>query len=460
MDEAEFGRILSAGMGRAVSLLTGGDAGKLRHVLLHPATHYTAFDPAIEGDRSGYLFAVIEATGSPDAYRDAVLAALPDATANRPADAAHCFALAARFAARGDDAARAALYDAFAARASHLYHPRTGAVIGAAEIVALDGVAGFRFVAGRLGAMLTNGDGRVWFADGPLSVLERTVPTAEIDALHAATADAHVRAYIEEAQRHRAAVARLRNDGAATNSLTVEAISRIAALPGRDGYRARLARWGETASAHDLDRVAATLAHADDPAHRAAYARVFARRPYPADPAPLIALACEDDPALAGAALNALAHVAHPAVRELALSLLPDPRRRSLAVELLAANHLPGDAGRITALLAEDAPPRAWHWLGYAALAVFAAHASAAAVPALLSIYERTPCSRCRSRAVALLHALDALPRWMAAECRHDAHPQTREIAATYTITPVPPGATVYGRDKSRHAYLRTTRCT
>ncbi len=445
MDEAEFGRILSAGMGRAVSPFAGGGAGAFGDILRDATTRYTAFDPAIEGDRSGYLFAIIAATGTPDPYRDATLAALSDATAACPADAAQCFALAARFAARGDDGARAALYDAFAARAPHLYRPRTGAVIGAAEIVALDGVAGFLFVASRLGAML-DGNGSVWFADGPLTVLERAVPGAEIGFALAATSDTHVAAYVAEARRHRAAVAHLRDphdprnnphgEGTATNPLkplTVEAIHRIAALPGRDGYRERLARWGEMASADDLARVAVALAHADDPDRRAAYARVFARRAFPADPAPLIALArAAKSPAIAGAALHALAHIAHPAVRDLALSLLPDPRRRALAVGLLAANYLPGDAGRIAALLAEDAPPRAWHRLGDAALAVFAAQPGAAAVPALLHIYERTPCSGCRSRAVALLHALDALPGWMAAECRHDAHPRTREIAVIY----------------------------
>ncbi len=129
------------------------------------------------------------------------------------------------------------------------------------------------------------------------------------------------------------------------------------------------------------------------------------------------------------AALTALAHVTHPAVRKLALELLDDPVRRVMAVDLLASNYLPGDEGRILALLDEDVAPHIWHWLGYGALAIFSAHPEAADL-ALHCIYERTPCSHCRHRAVALLHRRGQLSDAMVEECCHDAHAGTRALAA------------------------------
>ena len=434
MDEAEYGRILNAGHGRAVTLLAEHDALTFQHVLLHACTHYTAFDPAIEGDRSAYLFEVITATAMLPFYRDGLFVALRAAGAAPRYDAAQRFALAGHLAAAGDAEARTAMYDAFSAHTAALYSRRTGDVVGAAEIVALDGWAGFLFVAERLGALCDDSD-RVWFTDGPLTVFEtRYAPHAIAHALAPVTQDnPHIAAYMEQARQHRRGVASLRgqtDDTAVVAPLTYDAVTQIVAASDRDAYRRRLGRWGETAADDDLARVAADFLYEDDVSRLVAYAQVFARRPFPDDPAKLIALARAERTDAAQAALNALARIAHPAVRAFALTLFDDPRRSSMAADLLAHNYAPGDEERLQTLLASDAPLRLWHWFGYGALKVFAAHPTEAAIPALRRIYDQTPCSRCRFRAVTLLHDLGEWSDAMAVECLYDAHPGTRALAA------------------------------
>jgi len=428
MDAAEYQRILNAGTGRAVRMLARR-ADIPRETLLAACLHYTAFDPATEGDRSRYLFRVLQATGDLPVYRDAILSSLTETGAHRY-DLAQRFALAACFARRGDAVARQAIYDAFLANAFHLWNPRDGSVVGAVEIVALDGWQGFLVVAGCLGALGKTHE-HIWFTDGLLIQLERQSGAQESATalIPVMQAQKNIAAFIAEAQAHRHVVATARAITQTDTPLSYAQLRTFIMQSDGRTLRRSLARWGADATVDDLTVAARDLASVTDLGHARAYASLFAQRPFPADPAPLIALAQSEDTTAAQAALVALAHVAHPAVRALALELLDDPVRRVMAVDLLAPNYLPGDENRILALLNEDVSPHTWHWLGYGALAVFAAHPDANA-SVLHCIYEHTPCSHCRYRAVALLQDRGQLSDAMVDECRHDAHAGTRALAA------------------------------
>jgi len=430
MNAVEYHRILNAGMGRAIYILARG-ADIPRETLLAACLHYTAFDPATEGDRSDYLFRVLQATGDPPAYRDAIIASLTETDAHRY-DLAQRFALAACFARQGDGGARQAIYDAFLANTFRLWNPRDGSVIGAVEIIDLDGWQGFLVVADCLGALGKTRE-HIWFTDGLLTQLERQFgvqesATALIPVMRTQT---NIAAFIAEAQAHRHIVTRTHATAEPDTSLSYTRVRIFIMQSDGRMLRRSLARWGADATADDLATAARDMASVTDPGRAGAYASLFAHRPFPADPAPLIALARSGDAPAAQAALTALAHVPHPAVRALALELLGDPLRRIMAVDLLAPNYLPGDENRILALLDEEVAPHIWHWLGYGALTVFAAHPEASAL-LLHCIYERTPCSHCRHRAVTLLHhrGRGQLSDEMVEECRHDAHAGTRALAA------------------------------
>ena len=442
MNEAEYRRILNAGMGRAVSaLVSETDTDAYHETILDACLHYTAFDPATEGNRSNYLFRVIEATGNLPAYRDSILAALTQSIASRYDRAQH-FALAARFAQRGDTAARQAMYRAFFADTLHLWNPRDGSVVGAVEIIALDGWQGFLAVAEHLGALCKTYP-QMWFTDGLLTMIERRYGAREcaLRLIPAVKEHVSIAAFMNEISAHRQYITSMREtkDGMSLTYTYTQVESLIARVD-TSALRRSLTQWGVAATEDDLYQAATALAGERDPARAAAYATLFARRPFPADPAPLLALARGTNLLAAQAALTALAHVAHSSVRALARELRDDPVRRVMAVDLLIANYADGDAHYIRAMLDEEMPLQVWHWLGYGALQVFAAHPATAAAPALYCIYERTPCSHCRHRAVTLLCGLGSLPDWMANECRHDAHPGTRalSVAAGTAIAIVP----------------------
>ena len=432
MNEAEYRRILDAGMGRAVSaLVSETDADAYHETTLDACLRYTAFDPATEGSRSNYLFRVIEATGNLPAYRDSILAVLSQSIASRYDRAQH-FALAARFAQRGDMVARQAMYRAFFADTLRLWNPRDGSVVGAAEIIALDGWQGFLAVAEHLGA-LRETHPQMWFTDGLLTMIERRYGARQcaLQLIPVTKEHVHIAAFMTEIYAHRQFVTSMRETGDGLSlTHTYAQVESLITRANTSVLRRSLTQWGVEATEGDLRQAATALARERDPVRAAAYAAFFARRPFPADPAPLLALARSTDLLAAQAALTALAHVTHPSVRALARELRDDPVRRVMAVDLLVANYADGDAHAIHALLDEEMPPQVWHWLGYGALRVFAAHPDTAAMPTLYRIYERIPCSHCRHRAVTLLCGLGSLPGWMVNECRHDAHPGTRASSA------------------------------
>ncbi|SRR5579884_2787069 len=194
-----------------------------------------------------------------------------------------------------------------------------------------------------------------------------------------------------------------------------------------DGQAAALLPlWGRKASESELVRAANDLLRESQPGRLRAYLRLFHRRRFPLDPAPLLALTRSADETTAHLALYALGPVEHPAVRALALDLLE--RGDGRGARLLVGNYADGDYARLERALGSWPDRDHLHTLGFDLREVVAAHPAPSAAPALLALYERGPCSNCRYGAVVLLQQVASLPAWMVAECRHDANPDLREL--------------------------------
>ena len=71
----------------------------------------------------------------------------------------------------------------------------------------------------------------------------------------------------------------------------------------------------------------------------------------------------------------------------------------------------------------------ALHNLGFAVVEFAKAHPGAAGERALRMLYDKGPCSLCRTHVVRLLVEMKRFPEWMAQECRWDANPNTRAVA-------------------------------
>jgi hypothetical protein len=196
-------------------------------------------------------------------------------------------------------------------------------------------------------------------------------------------------------------------------------------------------RWGERAPELELAKAAEALVDLPkgDVGLLRGYLGVFNKRPFPLDPAPLVALVGDRRRFVAGFAIGALKRVSHPAVRELALRMAARGPHRASSLGLLAHNWERGDEEFAEGLLRSTARHRqAIHTLCYGLRDVVEARPSAPElVPAIRLAYEVQPCSICREDIVSALLSLGALPDDLRAECRWDAHEGTRRLVSPET---------------------------
>lgn len=128
-------------------------------------------------------------------------------------------------------------------------------------------------------------------------------------------------------------------------------------------------------------------------------------------------------------------HITAPNVRALALERLQQSPWCSYAADLLPANYQEGDFWMLERCLAFDMEDDSLHRLGFAVKRVIGEHPGQEAIPTLLLLYERGPCSFCRKGVVKSLIGLSGLPEWMRAECGHDAEPDIRAMVARGAVS-------------------------
>lgn len=410
----EFARITSVGLGRAVLQLQAESAAPLRAVVLDTCLHNATYDVQVEESRAQYLFDLIAATGEPDFFRSRLIQALTDDLDDR--DLSQITALLALYARAGDSSARQALYDAYVARAESDH-------IGLdATIVELDGAAGLLFVAELL---RLDQDEDKWDWPDPSHLVELATAKdgpEQVQRVLAQGAAASQRiarfAAAATAERHSEPPAALVED------VTAWSYERIRRRFDADDFWAGslLQRWANTATPSALELVARDLAREANSQRQRAYLRVFWHHRFPLDPAPILQLATHGDEATRPVALTALRAIPDARVRSLGLDLLAQGNGRGAG--LLPANYQHGDYPRLEGLLNQWQDRDSLHDLGFGLLEVAKAHPLREAVPALLTLYERGPCSMCRLHALEYLREVDTIPAWVAQECRFDANPQ------------------------------------
>ena len=145
MITAEFERLVSIGLGRAVLHLRDNDPCPFRDVILDACLHNKAYDAQIDGGRAEYLVDLIQASGDPAFFENAVISSLGEPPKNW--DTQQRFQIARLLAQSGNQSARDAMYSAFASLGK-------SASDVAVEFVELDGIEGLLFVAGEIGVQL------------------------------------------------------------------------------------------------------------------------------------------------------------------------------------------------------------------------------------------------------------------------------------------------------------------
>ncbi len=402
----------------------------MRETLLEACLNNQRYDSQCEDSRGKYLYELIHDSGNAEFYRDKVLASLEEANPERDREQQRSWyqrlELTRYFAQAGDSDTRAALYNVLFRDA--LVHDFSAA----ADIVALDGLAGLLTVLGKMDGLEPDeydeqAEALVW------KLKERDGDEATEQQIERAAQDTPTLAALLHAVREaKQARDEARNQRKAQPRLTYQQVREKIHAAAASGYISGLWSWGLEAADEELALVAADLLAESDPLRQRHYLWLFRKRVFPLDFHSLLPLVRREDRRLSSAATAALANITHPDIREFALRLLPEPLWRDQAVDLMTANPGPDDFALLAYWL-QRTEADLMHWMDISSRGYAEAHYSAAAIPCLLFLYENTPCSLCRGAAVRMLAKHDTLPEWMPQECLHDADSDTRQVAANYS---------------------------
>jgi hypothetical protein len=191
-----------------------------------------------------------------------------------------------------------------------------------------------------------------------------------------------------------------------------------------------LREWGEKASDQELELAARGLIAARDPKEQLRHIRVFNRRCFPLAPDALIALAEIEVERIGFSAVQALANITHPALRELAFRLVKSNLWwRGDSIALLNNNFETGDHEIVLGWFETEEDREVRHSFGIDLRTFWKQHPDEKTeVSMQLSMYEKDPCSFCREHAIKRLIELDALTEQMRAECAYDANSDIRDL--------------------------------
>lgn len=421
MDEATFARQLFQGLGRPYLHLQQDGAAPYRAALLRTCIVNPVYDRQCEGSRTGYLLGLLRLTGELPWYRRQILDALGDPP--EEADLDQLLEFAARFAREGDAEARRLLYE----RAAEQLDADERA--GATQIIDLDGLDGFVFVAERLGAVaardldfIDDAWLRSYLVDGREGILEQLQALRRERPL--------LDRYLEAVEGNSERRMRAKAERVDIASLPYAELRALLERHPREGAPSSIRRWAEPASDAALREAARALLDITDVPLLRAHLAIFRRRMFPLAWGQLAPLVRHEDDRVGRAALTALGQLHDPGVRQLGIALLDEGFRVHDALELFMKNYRPEDDVRFAALIDAAEDDDALHAAGVGLVDISRANPTPAATPLLRQLYERGPCSLCREDVVQLLLDAGTLPAELASECAHDANENTRALVA------------------------------
>jgi len=426
--KVEFERSVHRGLGRAVLWLQRGEIVPDRDFLLYACTHNLAYDRQTEDNRALHLFDIIQATGEPSYYARAIEKALEEVgeSDNWEEDERsieQMFDLLDLLAKNDDLTARQSLYQLFAKFATH------SGGSGADALVDMDGLDGYLFVV-RHWILHPQEEEDCWYETSLLEDVEQRFGKDEAQAFLAQVAQTEpaVGVYLagvrekqadEEARRKRRPKQH-KPDSAEIRQTLLDFDKRF--------NRPQMWRWGERMSNADAERFGAELLAETDPKRLERYLHLFHKRAFPLDHAPLLALAQSADPAIAKTARAALAQIAAPEVRALALKLMDTDPQPWDGIGMLVTNFCTGDEQAVERVVGSCWDEDEMHWLTLDVLRLVEANPQPSFAGALMQIYEEGYCTMCRHGVLKLLADIGPLPPSVIEECHYDADKETRKV--------------------------------
>lgn len=423
MQRSEFQHAIAAGLGRVIQHLQSHDSAPYTDLILDACLHNKAYDPQVEGTHAAYLIEIIQLTPQFEYFRDQILTALAAAEPSEDWDYLHLMYLTINLADDGYPPARDALYARFERDV------QAGFTDIAFAVLSLDGLPALKAIGAHSDIDWDYGRLAVELEDEPLD--EVVSATADYPAFQTALLSAlderrHrkpiVRSALMEERRKRFSISYAELQHALTSNQDFGIFGTFGILRG----------WGQHASDEDLLRAAQELLTEQNQERLDQLVTIFAKRPFPLEPTRLIELVhsqTNSESVTALRANTALTHLRHPDVRKLALELLQSDQP-DWGMDLLEGNFEEDDWELInTTVRTPDLTREVYHSLGMTVEDIALKYPSRDAVPALLTMYERTPCSHCRERIVQALHILNLLPAHIFEECKFDSNYDLRKLA-------------------------------
>lgn len=422
IDAETFLDKLACGFGRVVLFLRENDAVPFREAILDSCLHHRAFDRQAESYRTEFLFDIVQATGEPEFYAARLRQALD--TDNEEYSYGQIYEMAARLARNGDGEARRMMYDRFRNHA-----PRQDTT-GAEDLVALDGVGGYLFVAEQWRQHpLPEED--YWEETWLLERLEEQIgqEQAQSALIRAAQDRPGLASYLTEVEQKQARWHEQRDSHNPNPIPTYDEMAARIADPMQTTRWPKWRSWARRLDEDTLARLAQDLLAETDRVPRLKRLHLFRERAFPLPIDPLLGLAWGRDEDIAEAARWALGNLTDPRIRALALELWEAETPILDVLHLLRNNFAPGDYARVETLASRDMPADEYHSLGILTRKLIKINPTPDATPTLLALYEHGRCTVCRCSAVEMMLSLGPLPTWIQAEGRLDADSETRSLA-------------------------------
>lgn len=441
---AQFASAPHKGQGRALLHVRAVGCADTEDAIVDACLHDRAYDPQCEDERTPWLMEILEASGTAARIAQRLIPVLDQVT-ERFWDAAQRCRIARELALRGHAEARTRLY------ACLRKWPDSADILAAEDIIKLDGADGLVHTAEYFGKLIQEEPG-FGVDDGPLHWYDegRDAGSARRVLDSASAHSPSVASYLhhlDERDRGR------QNSGAAPISgggyLSLDNVQFNTS--GARPHISRMQRispaqvvheietedpqenqfwftsWGFEASEESLTEVFDAMTAQSEPGRLCKYLRVFGRRAMQVfDPA-MLRYAEHDSPEVRKLAHKALSNYAHPEVRRLAIERLLAGRVLENELELLNKNYQPGDAVAIERALQVPGDRDQLHWMVFDLVEVFRSNPLAELSNVMLFVYEESPCSNCRCRAVKGLVDTSMAPAWLLAEGQNDSSEDIRE---------------------------------
>jgi hypothetical protein len=413
MDQTQFAFYLAQGLGRPYLYLQRNDPAPYIPALLQACLYNPTYDRQCEGSRAAYFYQFIQLTNQSQWFRQQLLDALADPDDEMDIDQLFDFALI--FARTGDVVARRMLYEQAGEQAS------CGDTSGAYQLIDLDGLTGFLFIANRFGeAMQSNHT--LWDDDHLLRHLESGAGYHSLDQLRAAASPDYpfVPSYLDAI-----AATQAQQKSTPRTQLVGQPYTQVREYIERTQGRVSfspLRRWSTAAEDDQIRQAANDLLQQTDPQRIIAYLTIFEKRAFPLGSEALLPFVWNSHDRIARWGIRAISLFQQPTVRELGFTLIEAQHHIGDALDIFIHNYQVGDDRYLAELLAQTVDKDSLHALGFGLNDIFIAHPNPAADVIFLDLYERGPCSLCRERFVERLRDIDRLPPWIAQEALYDAN--------------------------------------